>query len=55
MAASDRRECEFSLIRYIPDPVKSEFVNIGVMLRDLGTPGRNSPALYPGLGTGALP
>src|ERR1700760_4914862 len=28
-----RRECEFQLIRYVPDPVKNEFVNIGVVLR----------------------
>lgn len=27
-------ECEFSLIRYVPDPVKGEFVNIGVLLRE---------------------
>jgi hypothetical protein len=25
--------CEFQLIRYVPDPVKNEFVNIGVVLR----------------------
>jgi len=29
------RECEFFLARYVPDPVKNEFVNIGVM-RTLG-------------------
>ena len=29
-----RQRCEFSLIRYVPDPVKNEFVNIGVLLRD---------------------
>jgi hypothetical protein len=29
-----RQQCEFSLIRYVPDPVKNEFVNIGVLLRD---------------------
>jgi hypothetical protein len=28
-----RKQCEFQLIRYVPDPVKNEFVNIGVMLR----------------------
>jgi Protein of unknown function (DUF3037) len=28
-----RQRCEFSLIRYVPDPVKNEFVNIGVLLR----------------------
>ncbi len=30
---SKRLQCEFSLIRYVPDPVKGEFVNIGVLLR----------------------
>ena len=29
-----RVECEFSLIRYVPDPVKGEFANIGVVLRE---------------------
>jgi len=27
------KQCEFSLVRYVPDPVKNEFVNIGVLLR----------------------
>src|ERR1700744_127768 len=27
------RQCRFQLIRYVPDPVKNEFVNIGVVLR----------------------
>jgi hypothetical protein len=31
-----RKQCEFQLIRYIPDPVKNEFVNIGVLLRSSG-------------------
>jgi len=30
----DRTPCEFSLIRYVPDVVKGEFVNIGVLLRE---------------------
>ena len=29
--------CEFSLVRYVPDPVKNEFVNIGVLLREAST------------------
>ncbi len=33
-----RIPCEFSLIRYVPDPVKDEFVNIGVLLREAGRP-----------------
>jgi hypothetical protein len=32
--AIERRECEFLLVRYVPDPVRNEFVNIGVLLRE---------------------
>jgi hypothetical protein len=28
-----RKQCEFQLIRYVPDPVRNEFINIGVWLR----------------------
>lgn len=36
----ERVQCEFFLIRYVPDVVKGEFVNIGVLLREAGgTPG----------------
>lgn len=31
--------CEFFLVRYVPDRVKDEFVNIGVLLREAGRPG----------------
>jgi hypothetical protein len=31
-----RLPCEFFLIRYVPDPVKGEFTNIGVLLREAG-------------------
>lgn len=31
--------CEFFLIRYVPDAVKGEFTNIGVLLREVGRPG----------------
>lgn len=31
--------CEFFLIRYVPDVVKGEFVNIGVLLREAGGAG----------------
>ena len=34
---NDRMQCEFSLVRYVPDPVKNEFVNIGVLLREAAT------------------
>ena len=31
----ERIPCEFFLVRYVPDPVKGEFVNIGVILREV--------------------
>jgi hypothetical protein len=33
---AERKQCEFQLIRYVPDPVRNEFVNIGVLLRAAG-------------------
>jgi hypothetical protein len=30
---TERKQFEFQLIRYVPDPIKNEFVNIGVVLR----------------------
>jgi hypothetical protein len=33
---AERVPCEFFLIRYVPDPVKGEFTNIGVLLREAG-------------------
>ena len=35
---NERQQCEFSLMRYVPDPVRNEFVNIGVLLREAGRP-----------------
>ena len=35
---SERKQCDFYLVRYVPDPVRNEFVNIGVLLRDAGNP-----------------
>lgn len=32
----ERKQCEFQLIRYVPDPVRNEFVNIGVLVRAEG-------------------
>ena len=40
MREAERLVCEFSLIRYVPDPVKDEFVNIGVLLREMVEPHR---------------
>ena len=37
MAASDRHELGFFLLRYVPDAVKEEFVNIGVVMVGGGT------------------
>ncbi len=34
----ERRQCVFSLIRYVPDPVKDEFVNVGVILSEVMVP-----------------
>ncbi len=31
-----RLQCDFLLVRYVPDPVRNEFVNIGVLLREAG-------------------
>ncbi len=33
---AERIQCEFFLLRYVPDPVRNEFVNVGVMLREAG-------------------
>ena len=33
---AERLKCEFSLVRYVPDVVKGEFANIGVVLREAG-------------------
>ncbi|MGA2205408.1 MAG: DUF3037 domain-containing protein [Terracidiphilus sp.] len=30
----ERRECEFQLLRYVPDAVRNEYVHIGVILRE---------------------
>ena len=35
---SERIPCEFFLLRYVPDVVKGEFVNIGVVLRESSSP-----------------
>jgi hypothetical protein len=33
---ADKRQCEFFVLRYVPDVVKGEFVNIGVVLLESG-------------------
>ena len=32
-----RRNCEFQLLRYVSDPVRNEYVHIGVILREQGS------------------
>ena len=32
----ERKQCEFFLIRYVPDAVRNEFINIGILLRGSG-------------------
>ena len=34
---SERRSCEFRLLRYVPDAVRNEFVHIGVILLEQGS------------------
>jgi hypothetical protein len=34
---SERRACEFQLLRYVPDAVRNEYVHIGVILREQGS------------------
>jgi hypothetical protein len=33
-AVAERRQCEFFVVRYVPDTIRDEFVNIGVVLRE---------------------
>jgi hypothetical protein len=37
LGVRERLPCEFFLIRYVPDVVKGEFTNIGVVLREVGS------------------
>jgi len=34
----ERLHCEFFIVRYVPDVVKGEFINIGIVLREIGQP-----------------
>ena len=40
---AELKQCEFYLLRYVPDAVKDEFVNLGVVLLETG----EDPALPP--------
>ncbi len=35
-SGNHRRNCEFQLLRYVPDAVRNEYVHIGVILREAG-------------------
>jgi Protein of unknown function (DUF3037) len=37
IGGNKRRECEFQLLRYVPDAVRNEYVHIGVILREQGS------------------
>jgi hypothetical protein len=37
IGGNPRRECEFQLLRYVPDAVRNEYVHIGVILREQGS------------------
>ena len=37
IGVNPRRECEFQLLRYVPDSVRNEYVHIGVLLREQGS------------------
>jgi hypothetical protein len=40
-----RYTCEFQLLRYVPDPVRNEFVHVGVLLRERGPAQAGEPAM----------
>ena len=40
-----RHTCEFQLLRYVPDPVRNEFVHVGVLLREQTAAQTGAPAM----------
>jgi len=40
---AEYKQCEFYLLRYVPDAVKDEFVNLGVVLLETGEGGSTDP------------
>ena len=40
---NQRRACTFQLLRYVPDAVRNEYVHIGVILREQGSPQAGGP------------
>ena len=53
-----RLTCEFQLLRYVPNPVRDEFVHVGVLLREQGAAqnrcASDGAALHARLAAGAL-
>jgi len=42
---SQRHTCEFQLLRYVPDPVRNEYVHVGVLLREQTAAQTGAPAM----------
>lgn len=40
-----RLNCEFQLLRYVPSPVRDEFVHVGVLLREQGASQEGTPSM----------
>ena len=40
-----RLNCEFQLLRYVPDPLRNEFVHVGVLLREQGAGQASRPPM----------
>jgi len=34
----DKLQCEFSIVRYVPHPLRGEFINIGIVIRQRSGP-----------------
>ncbi len=43
---TERRQCEFFLLRYVPDAVKDEFVNVGVVLLESAAGGERPGTVF---------
>src|SRR5271166_3687573 len=52
---ADFKQCDFFLLRYVPDVVKGEFVNVGVVLLESGDGGPSAgPGQAPSAGSGQV-
>ena len=53
---AEYKQCEFYLLRYVPDAVKDEFVNLGVVLLETGEGDRCLPTcVLRAMAAGAVP